>query len=74
MYLLRNGHEVPEYRVFRGEPGDLPSVMGILSDIRSLSRRGLIQLGLLVLIATANVIRFAALTGRHAPERIKAGS
>ena len=52
VYLLRHGHEVPDYRVFRGEPGDLRSVSGIVSDARSLSGRGLIQLGLLLLIAT----------------------
>jgi uncharacterized membrane protein len=52
VYLLRHGYAVPEYRVFRGEPGDLRSVSGILSDARSLSGRGLIQLGLLLLIAT----------------------
>ncbi len=38
--------------VFRGEPGDLRSVSGTVSDARSLSGRGLIQLGVLLLIAT----------------------
>ena len=52
VYLMRHGYELPEYRVFRGEPGDLRTVGGILSDARSLSGRGLIQLGLLLLIAT----------------------
>ena len=52
VYLLRHGYEVPEYRVFRGEPSDLRSVSGIVSDARSLGGRGLIQLGLLLLIAT----------------------
>ena len=52
VYLLRHGYGVPEYRVFRGEPGDLRSVRGIVSEARSLSGRGLIQLGLLLLIAT----------------------
>ena len=52
MYLLRHGHDVPDYRVFRGEPSDLRSVSGIVSDARLLSGRGLIQLGLILLIAT----------------------
>ena len=52
VYLLRHGYEVPEYRVFRGEPGDLRFVRGIVSDAWSLGGRGLIQLGLLLLIAT----------------------
>ena len=51
-YLLRHSRDVPDYRVFRGEPSDLRSVSGIVSDARSLSGRGLIQLGLLLLIAT----------------------
>jgi uncharacterized membrane protein len=51
-YLLRHGDDVRGYRVFRGEPSDLRSVRGIVSDARSLSGRGLIQLGLLLLIAT----------------------
>ena len=52
VYLLRHGHASPEYRVFRGEPSDLRSISGIVSDARSLSGRGLIQLGLLLLIGT----------------------
>ena len=52
VYLLRHGHDVPDYRVFRGEPSDLRSVSGIVSDARLLSGRGLIQLGLILLIAT----------------------
>ena len=52
MYLFRHGESLPHYHVFRGEPPDLRSVRGIVSDARSLSGRGLIQRGLLVLIAT----------------------
>jgi uncharacterized membrane protein len=52
VYLLRHGQSLPQYHVFRGEPSDLRSVRGIASDARSLSGRGLIQLGLLFLIAT----------------------
>ena len=52
VYLLRHGLSAPEYGVFRGEPGDLQSVSGIVSDARSFSGRGMIQLGVLLLIAT----------------------
>ena len=51
-YAVRHGTEYPQYHIFRGEPRDLRSVGGILSGVRSLSARNLIQLGLLVLIAT----------------------
>ncbi len=52
VFLARHGQSVPDYRTFHGEPGDLRSVSGIFGDMRSGSGRGLIQLGLLVLIAT----------------------
>ena len=52
VYLMRHGHAMPEYHVFRGEPGDLRSVSGIMSDVRSASGGGLIQLGLILLIGT----------------------
>jgi uncharacterized membrane protein len=40
------------FHVFRGEPADLRSVKGIVSDARHLETRGIIQFGLLLLIAT----------------------
>lgn len=52
VYLVRHGLQIPAYHVFRGEPSDLRSVRGILADVFSERGRGLIQLGLLVLIAT----------------------
>jgi uncharacterized membrane protein len=52
IYLTKRLDVAPDYRVFRGEPIDLRSVSGILADARAWSGRGLIQLGLLVLIAT----------------------
>ncbi len=51
-YLIRYGTTLPEYGVFHGEPADLRSVPGILKDVLALSRRGIIQFGLLLLIAT----------------------
>jgi len=52
VFLLRHGGSVPDYRVFRGEPMDLRSFGGIVRDAFSGSGRGLIQLGLLLLVAT----------------------
>ena len=51
-YLFRYGPAYPDYRIFRGEPTDLRTVHGILADALSFHSRGLIQLGLLLLIAT----------------------
>lgn len=51
MYLVRHGSAIPDYRVFRGEPSDLRNVSGIVTDAVSWHRRGLIQFGLLLLIA-----------------------
>lgn len=51
IYLAR--HPRPsDYRVFQGEPESLRTVSGILSEAMAFHGRGLIQLGLLVLIAT----------------------
>ncbi len=52
LYLAHYGAQPPHYHVFHGEPSDLRSVTGIVRDALDLRRRGLIQLGLLLLIAT----------------------
>jgi uncharacterized membrane protein len=52
LYLVGYGRTFPDYRVFRGEPADLRSVSGILGDAIQFQSRGLIQLGLLLLVAT----------------------
>jgi uncharacterized membrane protein len=52
VYLIRQGHTMPHYGVFHGEPSDLRSVSGIVRDASARHGRGIIQLGLLVLIAT----------------------
>jgi len=51
-YLLRYGTALPEYGVFRGEPADLRNVSGIVKDLLSFDSRGMIQFGLLLLVAT----------------------
>jgi uncharacterized membrane protein len=52
VFLVRHGGEPPQYKIFRGEPSNLSQVGGIVSDAFSGHSRGLIQLGLLLLIAT----------------------
>ena len=52
VYLLHHGTSMPEYGVFEGEPAEMTSVNCILSAALSFQARGIIQLGLLILIAT----------------------
>ena len=52
VFLASHGLERPSYHVFRGEPVPLRSVHGIIEQAFRLSGRGLVQLGLLLLIAT----------------------
>jgi uncharacterized membrane protein len=52
VYLVRHGMEHADYHVFRGEPTDLRSVRGIVQSAVHGRGRGIIQLGLLLLIAT----------------------
>ena len=52
IYLVRHGQYPTDYRVFRSEPSNLRSVGKIVRDAFALQGRGIIQLGLLLLIAT----------------------
>lgn len=52
VYLTRHGSARVDYSVFRSEPDDLRCVKGIGIRAVSFSGRGIIQLGLLLLIAT----------------------
>src|SRR3989304_2702106 len=52
IYLIHFMGTHPDYRVFTGEPRDLRTISGILRDSLTIHSRGIIQLGLLVLIAT----------------------
>jgi uncharacterized membrane protein len=52
LYLIRYGATFPDYRVFRGEPPGLRSLSGIVMDAFSFRFHAIIQLGLLLLIAT----------------------
>lgn len=51
-YLVRHGFGHANYRVFRGEPSDLRTLRGIVRAAVGLHPRGIIQLGLVLLIAT----------------------
>ena len=52
VYLFRHGLEHADYRVFRGEPADLRTLSGIVRAAFAFRGRGIIQLGLVLLIAT----------------------
>src|SRR6202045_1127969 len=52
MYLAKYGATPVHYHTFRGVPDDLRSPLGIVVDALALSSRGVIQLGLLLLVAT----------------------
>ena len=52
IYLLNEGHSRADYRNFHGEPSTLRTVEGIAEEAAALHSAGIIQLGLLLLIAT----------------------
>ncbi|HEU4955959.1 MAG TPA: DUF1634 domain-containing protein [Gemmatimonadales bacterium] len=58
VFLLHHGGATPQYSHFAGEPAELSSVTGIIRSAFRGDGRGLIQLGLLVLVGTP-VLRVA---------------
>jgi uncharacterized membrane protein len=52
VYLSRHRVPATDYRVFQGEPAELRTISGIVHEALAFRGRGLVQLGLLVLIAT----------------------
>ena len=52
VYISHHGLERADYRVFHGEPQDLKELRGIFAGALKFQGRGIIQLGLLLLIAT----------------------
>lgn len=50
-YLAVHGTDLPDYRMFHGEPTDLTSLKGIVEEAVSLTGRGVIQCGIVVLMA-----------------------
>jgi uncharacterized membrane protein len=70
VFLLHHGTSTPQYIHFAGEPAELSNVRGIVHSASRGDGRGLIQLGLLVLIATpvlrvaGSLLAFVALKDR----------
>ena len=58
LFFVRHGLEPANYRVFRGEPSELRHIRGIFRGIAALHSRAMIQLGLVLLIATP-IVRVA---------------
>lgn len=52
LYLCQHGADAPDGQTFHGEPAHLRSPSGIVANAFSGSGRGIMQLGLLLLIAT----------------------
>jgi uncharacterized membrane protein len=52
LYLIHQGRLPADYRIFQGEPTDLRQIGGIFRESMALHGRGIIQFGLLLLIAT----------------------
>ncbi|MGA2811191.1 MAG: DUF1634 domain-containing protein [Candidatus Acidiferrum sp.] len=68
VFLLRHPAPVTNYHVFQGEPAELRTLHGIVQQAWTGHGRGLIQLGLLLLIATP-VARVAFSVGAFSSER-----
>lgn len=52
VYLYRHGSEVPLYRQFKGEPSKMKEIVPLWQAVLRGEGRPLIQLGLMILIAT----------------------
>jgi uncharacterized membrane protein len=68
IYLYTHWHASAAYRVFNGQPPELRSVAGAFASARALTGEGLIDLGLLLLIATP-IARVALSTVLFARQR-----
>jgi len=51
LYLARHGAEAAETKAFHGEPADLTTPVGVVTDVLAFKARGIIQLGVLATIA-----------------------
>jgi len=66
LYVMKFGAQIPQYGIFRGEPTDIRYASDILRDALAGHALGIIQLGLVLLIATPvarvafSVVEFAA--------------
>jgi uncharacterized membrane protein len=74
IYLVRHGATVVSYGTFHGEPPELRSIRGILNQAGTFTGRGLIQLGILLLIATPIArVAFSAIGFGFARDRLYVG-
>lgn len=58
IYLYRHGSELPDYGTFHGQPRTFRTISGITGGVLEGRGRAIIQLGILILIATP-VVRVA---------------
>jgi len=74
LYLARHGAETPHYGMFSGEPELATSVPAIARAALDGSARGVIQLGVLVLLATPVArVAFSALAFAFQRDRLYTG-
>jgi uncharacterized membrane protein len=52
LFLYRHGHSVPDFRTFKGVPDFISSPEGIFEGVIHLKGQAIIQLGIVLLIAT----------------------
>ena len=52
IYVTKHGREVPDYATFHSVPAPLRSITGTVESATSFQGRGIIQLGVLLLVAT----------------------
>jgi uncharacterized membrane protein len=51
-FMIHHGSLVPDHSVFRGQPAMLSSVSGVISGVLALEPAAIVQLGIVLLIAT----------------------
>jgi uncharacterized membrane protein len=68
LFLMRHGHEPIDHKTFLGEPADLRHPTEIVRRVLRFDERGIIMLGLLLLVATP-VVRVAFSVFGFARER-----
>lgn len=52
LLLAHHGREIPDFSVFHGEPSALQGVASVIGAVLTGDRRAIVQLGLVLLIAT----------------------
>ncbi len=68
MYLWQHGHETISYQLFQGEPQPYTSFFGIWQSAFSFSAKGIMQLGLLLLVV-GQAVRVLLTTWLFAKEK-----